>query len=173
MPRTSSEEEERPSGHLNGEYTLRSSRRTLRKSPQPWFVLKFTILVASAIIAYTAYVYIGRFCIPMIKRRHSSSSSSDDLLGSRTMGSEWWLTPPFSFIHTHKPLLQTHLDAFFVNADCVFLFVQVAFLAVFAVSGLMVIWAYVKVRLRASIHPILSHRLSVFCVVLLYVSLFA
>ncbi|KAH9966372.1 DHHC palmitoyltransferase-domain-containing protein [Lactifluus volemus] len=104
MPRTSLEEE-RPNGYLNGDYPLRSSRRPLRKSPQPWFVLKFTILVASAIIAYTAYVYIGRFCIPMIKHRHSSNSN--DQLGSRTLG--------------------------------------IAFLAVFVVLGLMVIWAYIKV----------------------------
>ena len=56
-------------------------RRDARNSPQPWLVLKLTIAIAAAIIAYTAYVYIGRLCIPMIKRESSS-------LGSRTMGSE-------------------------------------------------------------------------------------
>ena len=45
-------------------------------------MLKLTIVIAAAIIAYTAYVYIGRLCIPMIKRERSS-------LGSRTMGSEY------------------------------------------------------------------------------------
>ncbi|KAH9039078.1 zf-DHHC-domain-containing protein [Lactarius pseudohatsudake] len=54
-------------------------RRDARKSPQPWFVLKLTVAISVAIIAYTAYVYIGRLCIPMIKRKSSS-------LGSRTMG---------------------------------------------------------------------------------------
>jgi palmitoyltransferase len=56
-------------------------RRDARKGPQPWLVLKLTIAIAVAIVAYTAYVYIGRLCIPMIKRESSS-------LGSRTMGSE-------------------------------------------------------------------------------------
>ncbi|KAH8988336.1 zf-DHHC-domain-containing protein [Lactarius akahatsu] len=53
--------------------------RDARNSPQPWFVLKLTVAISAAIIAYTAYVYIGRLCIPMIKRKSSS-------LGSRTMG---------------------------------------------------------------------------------------
>jgi len=57
------------------------ARRDARKSPQPWFVLKLTVAISAAIIAYSAYVYIGRLCIPMIKRKSSS-------LGSRTMGSE-------------------------------------------------------------------------------------
>lgn len=57
--------------------------RDRRKGPQPWFILKLTIAIAAAIIAYSAYVYIGRLCIPMIKRERSS-------LGSRTMGSEWY-----------------------------------------------------------------------------------
>ena len=57
------------------------ARRDKRKGPQPWFMLKLTIVIAAGIIAYTAYVYIGKFCIPMIKRESSS-------LGSRTMGSE-------------------------------------------------------------------------------------
>ncbi|KAI9452304.1 zf-DHHC-domain-containing protein [Lactarius psammicola] len=54
-------------------------RRDARKGPQPWFVLKLTVAISSSIIAYSAYVYIGRLCIPMIKRESSS-------LGSRTMG---------------------------------------------------------------------------------------
>jgi hypothetical protein len=127
MPRTSLEEE-RPNGYLNGDYPLRSSRRPLRKSPQPWFVLKFTILVASAIIAYTAYVYIGRFCIPMIKHRHSSNSN--DQLGSRTMGSEW-ADSIFSFIHyTAPPSFKTLYGALFRYADNVsfyFIFTKLLF----------------------------------------------
>lgn len=55
--------------------------RERRKNPQPWLVLKLTIAIAVGIIGYTAYVYVGRLCIPMIKRESSS-------LGSRTMGSE-------------------------------------------------------------------------------------
>lgn len=65
--------------------------RERRKGPQSWFMLKLTIVIAAAIIAYTAYVYIGRLCIPMIKRERSS-------LGSRTMGSEY-----------HNPLHTLHV----------------------------------------------------------------
>ena len=65
--------------------------RERRKGPQSWFMLKLTIAIAAAIIAYTAYVYIGRLCIPMIKRESSS-------LGSRTMGSEY---PTPSAPHRH------------------------------------------------------------------------
>ncbi|KAI0262699.1 hypothetical protein BC834DRAFT_372374 [Gloeopeniophorella convolvens] len=53
--------------------------RQASKTKQPWFVLKMTVGIAAAIIAYSAYVYIGRLCIPMIKRERSS-------LGSRSMG---------------------------------------------------------------------------------------
>jgi palmitoyltransferase len=45
-------------------------------------MLKLTIAIAAAIIGYSAYVYVGRLCIPMIKRESSS-------LGSRTMGSKY------------------------------------------------------------------------------------
>src|SRR6266404_2337574 len=56
--------------------------RDKRKSPQPWFMLKLTIAISAAIIAYSAYVYIGRLSIPMIRRE-------DSALGSRTMGSQY------------------------------------------------------------------------------------
>jgi hypothetical protein len=56
--------------------------RDRRKGPQSWFMLKLTIAIAAAIIGYSAYVYVGRLCIPMIKRESSS-------LGSRTMGSKY------------------------------------------------------------------------------------
>ena len=62
-------------------------------------MLKLTIAIAAAIIAYTAYVYIGRLCIPMIKRESSS-------LGSRTMGSEYPQSnfrPPHTHIYMFLP----------------------------------------------------------------------
>lgn len=55
--------------------------RRRNKGPKPWFVMKLSIAVAAAIIAYAGYVYIGRLCIPMIKRERNS-------LGSRRLGSE-------------------------------------------------------------------------------------
>ena len=65
--------EEPPTSHR------RSRKRN--KGPKPWFVLKLSVAIAAAIIAYAGYVYIGRLCIPMIKREHDS-------LGSRRLGSE-------------------------------------------------------------------------------------
>jgi len=59
----------------------RRARRAPYKGPQPWFLLKLSIAFATAIIAYAGYVYIGRLCIPMIRRERNS-------LGSRTLGSE-------------------------------------------------------------------------------------
>ncbi|KAH9957783.1 DHHC palmitoyltransferase-domain-containing protein [Russula dissimulans] len=55
------------------------ARRASRKGPKPWLVLKLSIAFAAAIIAYAGYVYIGRLCIPMIRRQPNS-------LGSRTLG---------------------------------------------------------------------------------------
>ncbi|KAI0077000.1 zf-DHHC-domain-containing protein [Panus rudis PR-1116 ss-1] len=55
----------------------RSEKR--RNKPQPWIVLKLTIFITLAIIAYTFYVYIGRFCVPMLK--HNTGA-----LGGREIG---------------------------------------------------------------------------------------
>jgi palmitoyltransferase len=59
----------------------RSRSRRRQKGPKPWFVLKLSVALAAGIISYSSYVYIGRLCIPMIKRERNS-------LGSRRLGSE-------------------------------------------------------------------------------------
>jgi hypothetical protein len=71
----------------DGESRSRLRRNSRKKGPKPWFVLKLSIGLSAAIIAYSSYVYIGRLCIPMIRRERNS-------LGSRTLGSECLLTPP-------------------------------------------------------------------------------
>ncbi|KAI0339124.1 zf-DHHC-domain-containing protein [Trametopsis cervina] len=52
------------------EATLKSRQRAeqRRSRPQPWIVLKMTVGITLAIIAYASYVYIGRFCVPMIRK---------------------------------------------------------------------------------------------------------
>jgi hypothetical protein len=55
-------------------------RRNSRK-PQPWPLLKFTIAIALCIIGFTSYVYVARFCLPMILKRRNA-------FGGRVMGSE-------------------------------------------------------------------------------------
>ena len=58
-------------------------RRTQRREkPQPWIVLKMTIGFAWGIIGYASYVYIGRFCVPMIRKNRG-------ILGGRRVGSEY------------------------------------------------------------------------------------
>ena len=112
------------------------SRRERRKSPQPWVVRKLTIAIAGAIIAYTAYVYIGRLCIPMIKHRSGSS------LGSRTLGSECQCLTDLLISSSLPSLFPTLADRLSLS----FSLGAVVFLAVFAVMGIIMIWAYIKVR---------------------------
>lgn len=56
----------------------RSEQR--RNKPQPWIVLKMTVVITLAIIGYASYVYIGRFCVPMI--RHNTGPLSGRRTGS-------------------------------------------------------------------------------------------
>ncbi|KAF4586332.1 palmitoyltransferase pfa5 [Pleurotus pulmonarius] len=53
-------------------------KRAQREGPQPWIALKLTIFVTIGIMGYAAYVYIGRFCVPMIR-------GDPDALGSRAL----------------------------------------------------------------------------------------
>ena len=72
--------------------TSRRRGRRRHKGPKPWFVLKLSVALALGIVGYSAYVYIGKLCIPMIKRDRNS-------LGSRRLGSEFqglFLSPPLS-----------------------------------------------------------------------------
>ena len=78
---------DQPSTMVDEPPTSRRRGRRRNKGPKPWFVLKLSIAVAAAIIAYAGYVYIGRLCIPMIKRERDS-------LGSRRLGSESQCLPP-------------------------------------------------------------------------------
>ena len=52
-----------------------------KTKPQPWIILKFTILITIGIVGFASYVYIGRFCVPMMLKH-------DGALGSQAIGSE-------------------------------------------------------------------------------------
>ncbi|KZT33540.1 zf-DHHC-domain-containing protein [Sistotremastrum suecicum HHB10207 ss-3] len=54
-------------------------RRANRTEPQPWLARKCTIGLVLGLWGWTGYVYVGRLCVPMIKRE-------SDALGSRTIG---------------------------------------------------------------------------------------
>lgn len=57
-------------------------REERRNKPQPWAARKATIVIVLGIIGYAFYVYIGRFCVAMLR---------DDagVLGGRRIGSEY------------------------------------------------------------------------------------
>lgn len=59
-------------------YQAREKRARKSKS-QPWIILKFTVAITLAIIGYASYVYVGRFCVPMVLK-------DDDALGGQAMG---------------------------------------------------------------------------------------
>lgn len=51
-------------------------KRESRKGPQPWIVLKSMVFGGIGIVGYSAYVYIGRLCIPFIKGRRKAAGST-------------------------------------------------------------------------------------------------
>jgi palmitoyltransferase len=59
----------------------RAHERREKQGAQPWIVLKLAVFITAGIVAYACYVYIGRLCVPMIRRRGGA-------LGSRGLGSE-------------------------------------------------------------------------------------
>ncbi len=60
----------------------REKSEARRNKPQPWIVRKLAVFITIAIIAYTWYVYVGRLCVPMIRRDAGA-------LGSRGLGSKF------------------------------------------------------------------------------------
>lgn len=60
----------------------REQQTARRSKPQPWIVRKLMVGFVIAILAYTYYVYVGRFCVDMIKRNGGAK-------GSRGQGSEY------------------------------------------------------------------------------------
>lgn len=46
----------------------RERREKRKRKPMPWILLKLTVVVTAGIIAYAFYVYIGRLCVPLIRR---------------------------------------------------------------------------------------------------------
>ena len=58
-------------------------REKRRDEPLPWIALKVAVGITVCIIAYAFYVYIGRFCVPMIR-------GNTGVLGGRRIGSEYY-----------------------------------------------------------------------------------
>jgi len=60
---------------------IQEKRRKRRSKPQPWILLKFAVFLTLGITGFTTYVYVGRFCIPMVTRKPGA-------MGDRVFGSE-------------------------------------------------------------------------------------
>jgi hypothetical protein len=63
-------------------------KRSSRTTKQPWIVLKLMVFVTIGILGYTSYVYIGRLCLPMI-RKHSGAPAGRGT-GSKCQTSVSW-----------------------------------------------------------------------------------
>ena len=66
------------------ESAMRSRERRARRKerPMPWVVRKLAVGITVGIVAYTFYVYIGRLCVPMIRK-------DEGALGGRRAGSTY------------------------------------------------------------------------------------
>jgi len=60
---------------------IQEKRHKRRSKPQPWILLKFAIFLTLCIIGFATYVYIDRFCVPMLIRRPGA-------MANRASGSE-------------------------------------------------------------------------------------
>ena len=105
------------------ETSAREQQEARRNRPQPWFARKLMVGVVIAILIYTYYVYVGRFCADMIKRNSSAK-------GSRPQGSGC-----FSVVESDAigPNLASHS--------------VVAFLVIFNCLFLLTCWSYVRIVL--------------------------
>lgn len=72
----------------------RERREKRKRKPMPWILLKLTVVVTAGIMAYAFYVYIGRLCVPLIRRDSGA-------IGGRATGSKC----PLVLIHTHLMLI--------------------------------------------------------------------
>ncbi|KAF9646143.1 zf-DHHC-domain-containing protein [Thelephora ganbajun] len=83
---------------------IQEKRHKRRSKPQPWILLKFAVFLTLGIIGFATYVYIGRFCVPMLTRK-------PEAMGDRVFG--------------------------------------IAFLVIFSILLIVMLWAYVKVCLTS------------------------
>lgn len=54
---------------------LETARRRREAKPQPWLQRKFIVGLVVAIVGYAWYVYVGRFCLHMIRRDQNALGS--------------------------------------------------------------------------------------------------
>lgn len=118
---------------------IQEKRHKRRSTPQPWILLKLAVFLNLGIIGFATYVYVDRFCVPMLTRE-------PEAIGDRVFGSE--------------PLFGKRLGMEEV-ALTLCRHITVAFLAVFGVLLIMMLWTYAKVRIAALRFRVSLHALQV------------
>lgn len=58
-------------------------KRRNRKTPPPWITRKLAVFIIYGLIIFATYVYIGRLCVPLIRRDPGAVG------GGRGVGGEW------------------------------------------------------------------------------------
>jgi palmitoyltransferase len=57
------------------EFEVQRSRERRQSKPQPWLIRKFLVGLVLAILIYVCYVYVGRFCVTMLRKRSTAQGS--------------------------------------------------------------------------------------------------
>ena len=62
---------------------IQEKRHKRRSKPQPWILLKFAVFLTLGIIGFATYVYVDRFCVPMLT--HTPEAMGDRVFGSESL----------------------------------------------------------------------------------------
>lgn len=101
-------------------------KRANRTKPPPWITRKLAVFIVFGLLIYSTYVYVGRACAPLIRRDVGALGSG------KGMGGESELE-----VFEDDVLIGSWVGFF-----------SVAFLSIFWVLWIMIMWSYIKVRLQ-------------------------
>ncbi|KAG6811505.1 hypothetical protein H0H92_007107 [Tricholoma furcatifolium] len=73
-------------------------RRAARKQPQPWIVRKLMVGFTGAVMVYSVYVFVGRLCVDMIRRREGAGGSRATGIALLVVFSILWLWMVWAYI---------------------------------------------------------------------------
>ncbi|KDQ06688.1 hypothetical protein BOTBODRAFT_167841 [Botryobasidium botryosum FD-172 SS1] len=77
------------------EYERQNSKK---QGPQPWIVRKLAIFLVLGLQGYTVYVYVGRICVPMIRRDASALGGRGQGIAFLVIFSILWLMFVWTYI---------------------------------------------------------------------------
>ena len=118
---------------------IQEKRHKRRSKPQPWILLKFAVSLTLGIIGFATYVYVDRFCVPILTRK-------PEAMGNRVFGSQFLFGKRLGMEEVALTLSRH---------------ITVVFLAVFGILLIMMLWTYAKVGVAALQSCVSSHALQV------------